>query len=72
MNPFIANQKDPSAQKESSAQKEPSASNKKPSAEQILTNILEQEQLCLEQVIQLLKTENKAIIERAATAVRGA
>ncbi len=52
MNPFIS----PAAKtKESSTES---------SIEEALTKTLEQEQLCLEQVIQLLKTEHKAIVER--------
>lgn len=75
MNPFISTpvvtQEEPSAHKEPSAYKEPSAQYEAPSAQQqkslsenILSTILEQEQLCLDQVIQLLKTENMAIVER--------
>lgn len=37
--------------------------------EKVLMNILDQEKLCLEQVIQLLKTENAAILERDTSAM---
>ena len=74
----VVTQEEPSAHKEPSAYKEPSAQHEAPTAEQkapsaqqqkslsenILSTILEQEQLCLDQVIQLLKTESMAIVER--------
>lgn len=57
MNPFISTQ--------AANQNDSSGSAKEQlTAENVLAKILEQEHLCLEQVIQLLKTENTAIIER--------
>lgn len=64
MNPFLSGQttEQASSQKEASPQKETST-------EKVLTDILEQEQQCLEQLIQLLKTENTAILEREVNSI---
>ncbi len=69
MNPFIsqaAKHKESSAgyQESSTGYQESSTEQERSSIEEALTKTLEQEQLCLEQVIQLLKTEHKAIVER--------
>ena len=58
MNPFLSSQPSPQSSKQQNT-----------SIEKELTSILQQEQQCLEQIIQILTTENSAILERETTSL---